>query len=73
MNRKPFILIFFIMLFLTLGACTHNRTGNTIVGAGVGGLGGAAVGGAVGGTTGAIIGGTAGAVGGAIVGNKYGT
>jgi hypothetical protein len=73
MNRKPLILILFVMFCLTLGACTHNRTGNTLVGAGAGGLGGGLVGGAIGGTTGAIIGGTAGAVGGAYVGNKHGT
>lgn len=73
MNRKPLILILFMMFFLALGGCTHNRTGNTVVGAGAGGLGGAVVGGAIGGTPGAIIGGTAGAVGGAVMGNKYGT
>ncbi len=73
MNRKSLIVILLLTFCLALGGCTHNRTGNTLVGAGVGGLGGGLVGGAIGGTTGAIIGGTAGAVGGAYVGNTHGT
>ncbi len=73
MKRGLSILVTLLMVTcLALVGCTGNRTGNTVVGAGTGALGGGLLGSAVGGTTGAIIGGTAGAVTGGYVGNRYG-
>jgi osmotically inducible lipoprotein OsmB len=72
MARKSLITIL-VMLCLSLGACTHSQTGNTLVGAGVGAVGGGLAGGAIGGTTGAVVGGATGAVVGGVVGNRYGT
>lgn len=72
MKRTLSIISVLCFLTLALPGCTGSQTGNTLVGAGVGGVGGALVGSAIGGTTGAVIGGLAGAATGAYVGHEYG-